>query len=107
MTKAMPLPCGTCFRNSSRASSPPAEAPMPTMGNTFCVLGSSRPGGMEAAGPFFRIFGLDVFFMVGILISIEGGIRRATFYKARAFAALARSIIDPAATEFAKKAHPG
>ena len=31
-TKARPLPAGTCRKNSSRASRPPAEAPMPTMG---------------------------------------------------------------------------
>ena len=32
MTNAMPLSAGTCRRNCSNASSPPAEAPMPTMG---------------------------------------------------------------------------
>src|SRR5688572_6065678 len=32
MTNAMALPGGTFPRNCSRASSPPAEAPMPTMG---------------------------------------------------------------------------
>src|SRR5512139_4133059 len=32
ITKAMPLSSGTCFRNCSIASRPPAEAPMPTMG---------------------------------------------------------------------------
>jgi hypothetical protein len=29
----MPLSTGTFFRNSSKTSNPPAEAPMPTMGN--------------------------------------------------------------------------
>lgn len=33
ITKASPLPVGTCPRNCSKASRPPAEAPMPTMGN--------------------------------------------------------------------------
>jgi hypothetical protein len=58
------------FRNSSRASSPPAEAPMPTMGNAFCVLGSCGSGGMGAAGFFFRIFVPGGFFMVGILFRL-------------------------------------
>jgi hypothetical protein len=40
---------------------------MPTMGNAFCVLGSCGSGGMGTAGPFFRIFESDVFFMVGLL----------------------------------------
>jgi hypothetical protein len=73
MTKAMPLLFGTCLRNNSRASSPPAEAPMPTMGNALCVLGRSGFGGTGAAGPFFRILEPDGFFMVGILITVEGG----------------------------------
>src|ERR1700722_5376357 len=33
MIKAMPLPAGTFFKNCSSASSPPAEAPIPTIGN--------------------------------------------------------------------------
>ena len=66
MTKAMPHPSGTCFKNSSSASSPPAEAPMPTMGNTFCVLGSCSSGDMGTTDPFFRIFRPDGFFMVAI-----------------------------------------
>jgi hypothetical protein len=40
---------------------------MPTMGNAFCVLVSSGFDGLGAAGSFFRIFGPDGFFMVGIL----------------------------------------
>ena len=31
--KAIPLSVGTFFRNCSRASSPPADAPRPTTGN--------------------------------------------------------------------------
>jgi len=77
MTKDTPQPAGTCFKNSSSASSPPAEAPMPTMGNASVVLGRSGSGGADAAGPFFRIFGPDVFLMVGILITVEEG-RRST-----------------------------
>ena len=66
MTKAMPLASGTCSKNSSRASSPPADAPMPTMGNPFGVLGSGGSDGMGTADPFFRIFRPDGFFIVGI-----------------------------------------
>jgi hypothetical protein len=47
------------------------------MGNAFGVLGSSGTGGTSAAGPFFRIFGPDGFFMVGILVTVEEG-RRST-----------------------------
>lgn len=35
----MPLPAGTCRKNCSRASNPPAEAPMPTTGNETCPRG--------------------------------------------------------------------
>ena len=38
MTKAMPLPSGTFSKKSSNASSPPAEAPMPTTGKAACKL---------------------------------------------------------------------
>jgi hypothetical protein len=38
-TNAMPLRSGTFFRKSSSASRPPAEAPMPTMGNMLPSLG--------------------------------------------------------------------
>jgi hypothetical protein len=35
---------------------------------------------MGAAGPFFRILGADGFFMVGILIAVEGGGMRVALY---------------------------
>jgi len=56
MKKAMPQASGTCFRNSSRASSPPAEIQMPTIENSFCVIGSCASA-MIASDPFFR-FGI-------------------------------------------------
>jgi hypothetical protein len=34
----MPLPAGTCSKNFTSASSPPAEAPMPTMGKERYAL---------------------------------------------------------------------
>jgi hypothetical protein len=55
---------------------------MPTMGNVFCVRGRSGTGGRGAAGPFFGIFGPDGFFMVGILVTVEGGVMRVARYKA-------------------------
>ena len=67
MTKAMPLPSGTCLRNCSSASSPPAEAPMPTMGNALCALAGCGFGGTGTAGSLFRIFESEGFFMVDIL----------------------------------------
>jgi len=62
-------PDGTLRRNRSRASSPPAEAPMPTMGNWRPALRASSAGwegvmlGIAAAACFFRRAGLDGFFM--------------------------------------------
>ena len=66
MTKAMPLRGGTFFRNCSRASSPPAEAPMPTIGkeaptrrlsdsgvdgvNSFTAFGGLRLAGLASGG---------------------------------------------------------
>jgi hypothetical protein len=48
MTNAMPLPAGTRPRNCSRASSPPAEAPMPTIGK------DTAAGVAEGAADGFR-----------------------------------------------------
>ena len=45
MTKAMPLPFGTCAKKCSKASSPPAEAPMPTMRNVAASV--FRPGALD------------------------------------------------------------
>ena len=100
MTKAMPLPSGTCFRKSSRASSPPAEAPMPTMGNACGVVSRVGSGGTGAAGAclrgFGRIFGPsfagvfrpDDFFMVGTPITVGGG----TPYNARTVSTSTQSM---------------
>ena len=80
---------------------------MPTMGNAFCVLGRSGTGGTGAAGPFFRIFGPDGFFMVGILITVEGGIMLVALFKARIFSTPARSMAIRHVMGFIKEAHPG
>ena len=37
MTKAMPLSGGILLKNCSRASNPPAEAPIPTMRKSFAL----------------------------------------------------------------------
>ena len=52
MTKAMPQPAGTWLRNFSRASSPPAEQPMP-------MTGKGRVGslGEGAAGQVWGMIG--------------------------------------------------
>jgi hypothetical protein len=69
----MPLRAGMCFRNSSRASRPPAEAPMPMIGNAFCTPEGSDSGLAGTVGLFFRVFGPERFFTVGILDRVEGG----------------------------------
>jgi hypothetical protein len=78
---------------------------MPTMGNVFCVRGRSGTGG-RGAGPFFRIFGPDGFFMVGILVTVEGGVMRVARYKAGIFSTPARSMAIRHVWDL-KEAHPG
>ena len=39
---------------------------MPTMGNAVCVRWSSAFGCAGATGSFFRVFGLNGFFILGI-----------------------------------------
>jgi hypothetical protein len=65
MTKAMPLFAGTRDRNCSKASNPPAEAPMPTMGNPAVAGlagGTEVSEGATLAGLRRRI-SKDFFFM--------------------------------------------
>jgi hypothetical protein len=65
MTKAMPLFSGTRDRKCSKASNPPAEAPMPTMGNPAVAGlagGTVISGGATWAGLRRRI-SKDFFFM--------------------------------------------
>ena len=45
-TNAMPLSAGSCLRSWVNASSPPAEAPTPTMGNAAAV-GAPGAGAAE------------------------------------------------------------
>jgi hypothetical protein len=68
-----PLSSGTCFKKSFKASSPPAEAPMPTIGNAACLPASCASGGMGAAAAFLPIFAPDGFFMVAVLVTLKGG----------------------------------
>src|ERR1035438_4490178 len=63
MTNAMPLLAGTRPRNCSRASSPPAEAPMPTMGNDALAGGAGVIPRAALASPFGRRDGEDFCFM--------------------------------------------
>src|SRR6266571_6870313 len=63
MTKAMPLFLGTRDRKCSNASSPPAEAPMPTTGNETFRRETGVSGGATLAGFFRRRAAEDFFFM--------------------------------------------
>jgi len=64
MTKAMPLPAGTCPRNCSKASSPPAEAPMPTMGNDTPACENGVSAEAVLAGFLRRRFDAGFLFMI-------------------------------------------
>ena len=59
MTNAMPLGEGTFFKNCSMASSPPADAPMPTMGNAPAAAGTGLSGSLADFGFFDAPKGLD------------------------------------------------
>ena len=58
-TKAKPLSAGTCRKNRSSASSPPAEAPIPTMGTRGTAPGTSVGRGRlvcaRGSPPFFAL----------------------------------------------------
>jgi hypothetical protein len=60
MTNAMPLPGGTRARNCSKASSPPADAPMPTMGNAALASGAAGAAGLRR-----RVCGIGFFMRLG------------------------------------------
>jgi hypothetical protein len=49
MTNAIPLLVGKCFNNSDAASYPPAEPPMPTIGQVKSFLPSGRWLGPDVA----------------------------------------------------------
>jgi hypothetical protein len=46
---------------------------MPTIGNALCALAGCGFGGTGTVGLFFRVFGPERFFTVGILDRVEGG----------------------------------
>jgi hypothetical protein len=66
MTKAMPLFLGTCLRKCSKASNPPADAPMPTMGNQPLAGETGVSRGTTLAG-FFPRRAVEVFFFMSLL----------------------------------------
>src|SRR5512140_2301203 len=76
ITKAMPLSLGTCLRNCSMASRPPAEAPMPTMGKAPLLASLAALGGRglfsDAAFPVCLLLGLepDCFFVALFFVAI-------------------------------------
>src|SRR5439155_11304910 len=80
MTKAMPLFFGTRDRKSSKASNPPAEAPMPTTGNETFTRETGVSGGATLAGFFRRRAGEDFFFM-----ALFSAANRAIMFDARVF----------------------
>jgi hypothetical protein len=65
----MPLSAGTFFRNASMASSPPAEAPTPTMGQA-AVTGTDvgTAGVWEAGGVARRAGGFFLGYVFGWLL---------------------------------------
>src|SRR5512140_3433811 len=73
MTNAMPLDAGTCVRNCSKASSPPAEAPMPTMGNDTLAGEAGVVSPAALAGVLGRRSGLDFVSMILFAIPAAGG----------------------------------
>src|ERR1043165_323905 len=62
MTKPMPLFFGTRDRKCSKASNPPAEAPMPTMGNGAAAVETGAVWGAARGNFPRRRFGLKVAF---------------------------------------------
>jgi len=73
MTNAMPLFSGTLARNTSRASSPPAEAPMPTMGKDSGLPPHPQRDGRFSAECGYFLFGgagLAFFFMARSFYSV-------------------------------------
>lgn len=52
-TKAMPLSVGMALKKRSRASSPPAEAPIPTMKLGASETGASSTGNVGSGGGEF------------------------------------------------------
>ena len=107
MTKAMPLPAGTCFRNSSRASSPPAEAPMPTMGNAFCVRGRSGFRRQGRRRSFLAHLRAGWFFHDRHPFTAEGGDMRGALFKVGIFSTPARSMAIRFPRDSCEEAHPG
>src|ERR1035441_6500278 len=67
MTKARPLFFGTRDRKCSKASNPPAEAPMPMIGKESLAGGAGAATRTALAGFFDRRSGLD--FVLIIMLS--------------------------------------
>ena len=72
MTNAMPHFGGTCFRNCSNASSPPADAPMPTIGNATLGFGAGVSSVTTGTAFFGRRAG-DVFFSINFFPATNNG----------------------------------
>src|SRR6185369_12640196 len=73
MTKAMPLSLGTRDRKCSNASNPPADAPMPTMGNDTLAREVAAVSRAALAGFFRRRSGLDFVFMILLATPAQAG----------------------------------
>jgi hypothetical protein len=71
MTNAIPLPAGTCRRNCSMASSPPAEAPIPTIGNETPASGADASCETALADLSGRRFGEVLVFMTVVSAALN------------------------------------
>jgi hypothetical protein len=86
-TKAIPGFGGKCFKKAVNASNPPADAPIPTIGNNclgvfegwvFSFLASVFGGSLERGAGFGDFDGLERF----LLIQISCGLGTTNFHGA-------------------------